>query len=57
MNIQQVKTEPPAEYPWCPTCWHPMKLTRIEPDLPGKDLRTFECAECQHIDTRVIAFR
>ena len=57
MNIQQVKTEPPAEYPWCPTCWHPMKLTRIEPDLPGKDLRTFECAECQHMDTMVIAFR
>ena len=33
-----------------------MGLTRIEPDSPGKDLRTFECGQCQHIETMVTAF-
>jgi hypothetical protein len=28
-----------------------MELTRIDPGTPENDLRTFECAECQHIQT------
>ena len=57
IDTHNVKTEPPpTEHLWCPKCRHPMMLTRIEPDSPGKDLRTFECQQCQHIETLVIAF-
>jgi hypothetical protein len=30
----------------CSGCGKPMKLARIEPDKPGFDLRSFECAKC-----------
>ncbi len=30
--------------PKCPTCGTEMWLTRIEPDEPGFDLRSFECS-------------
>jgi hypothetical protein len=30
----------------CPRCGKPMRLTCIEPDKPGFDLRSFECAKC-----------
>jgi hypothetical protein len=33
-----------------------MGLTRIEPEAPGYDRRTFECGQCQHIETIVVAF-
>ena len=56
-DLQHVRTDPlPTGLPLCPKCGSPMGLTRIEPDSPGKDLRTFECERCQHIETLVIAF-
>jgi hypothetical protein len=30
--------------PVCPKCGRQMMLARIEPDAPGHDKRTFECA-------------
>ena len=34
-----------------------MWLARIEPDQPGYDLRTFECAQCIQSEAVVIQFR
>jgi predicted RNA-binding Zn-ribbon protein involved in translation (DUF1610 family) len=33
-------------HPKCPKCGTRMFLTRIEPDRPAYDRRTFECIEC-----------
>ena len=33
-------------HPKCPECGAKMWLVGIEPDEPGYDLRTFECAPC-----------
>jgi hypothetical protein len=30
----------------CSRCGKPMRLACVEPDKPGFDLRTFECAKC-----------
>ena len=34
-------------HPTCAKCGAPMWLTRIEPDGPGLEKRTFECQACQ----------
>jgi len=39
----------PIERPRCPKCQGRMMLARIEPGPNGSDLRTFECAKCDHI--------
>ena len=36
-----------SRYP-CPKCNWYMLITRIEPDTPGDELRTFECSKCGH---------
>jgi hypothetical protein len=38
--------------PPCSKCGRPLILTRIEPEEPGCDLRTYYCAACE--DTEVI---
>jgi hypothetical protein len=40
----------------CARCGARMSLTRIEPETPGVDRRTFECAQCQHIEIVLVAF-
>jgi transposase len=56
-DTQHVTTDPlQATQSLCPKCGSQMGLTRIEPDSPGKDSRTFECGQCQHIETMVIIF-
>jgi hypothetical protein len=35
-------------HPTCAKCGAPMWLTRIEPDGPGSERRTFECQACQN---------
>jgi hypothetical protein len=40
--------------PPCPKCGANMLLTRIEPDAPGYDRRTFECSACTHSMTMAI---
>jgi hypothetical protein len=39
----------------CPGCGKPMRLARIEPDKPGFDLRTFECAKCSTGESFLVA--
>lgn len=38
----------PIERPRCHRCFGRMSLTRIMPDRPGFDVRTFECGQCHH---------
>jgi uncharacterized metal-binding protein (TIGR02443 family) len=37
----------------CPKCSTPMTLTRIDPDKPGFDIRTFECSKCGYTQSKV----
>ena len=48
---------PPVERPMCTLCGELMWLTRIEPDKPDHDRRTFECSECENIETVVVNFK
>lgn len=43
-------------HPTCAQCGVPMWLTRIEPDEPGKQLRTFECQACGNSTQEIVAF-
>jgi hypothetical protein len=47
---------PPSrlEHPRCPHCQARMTLESISPAPPGYDLRTFECANCERISTRLV---
>ena len=46
-DILHVRADPPPTgQTQCPKCGSPMGLTRIEPDSPGIDRRTFECEQC-----------
>ena len=45
------------DHPSCPKCGSPMWLARIEPDKPDHDLRTFECPNCEHAETKVVKFK
>jgi hypothetical protein len=37
--------------PPCSKCGRPLLLTRIEPEEPGFDLRTYYCASCEANET------
>jgi hypothetical protein len=39
----------------CSGCGKPMRLACVEPDKPGFDLRTFECAKCNTGTTFLVA--
>jgi hypothetical protein len=41
--------------PPCTGCGRPLVLTRIEPEEPGFDLRTYYCAFCQANETIIAA--
>ena len=41
----------------CPKCGSAMWLARIEPDKPDHDLRTFQCPNCEHTETKVVKFK
>jgi hypothetical protein len=45
------------DLPSCPNCGSQMLLTRIVPDEPGYDQRTFECGHCDTEITRIVKFR
>jgi transcription elongation factor Elf1 len=34
-----------------------MWLTRIEPDKPDHDMRTFECSQCGHDESTLVKFK
>ena len=42
--------------PRCEKCNTRMALTRIEPNGPGHDRRTFECPACEHYEVLVVPF-
>ena len=43
--------------PICSKCGATMMLSRIEPDSPGHDMRTFECTvSCGHSRTEIVKF-
>jgi hypothetical protein len=47
-QFQPVSNAPEIVHPTCAKCGAPMWLTRIEPDEPGVEKRTFECQVCQY---------
>ncbi len=42
--------------PQCPACGDQMWITRIEPDKPDYDKRTFECPECKNELTQIVKY-
>jgi transcription elongation factor Elf1 len=32
-------------------------LSRIEPDEPGRDKRTFECPQCNNLVSQIVKYR
>jgi DNA-directed RNA polymerase subunit M/transcription elongation factor TFIIS len=46
-----------VEQPACPNCGAPMWLTRIEPDEPAHDRRSFACRQCGHEQSIVVKYR
>jgi hypothetical protein len=44
----------PIECPLCPRCQARMALERVSPAPSAYDLRTFECAKCDRIATRLV---
>ena len=48
---------PPVAFqrPACPKCTASMMLVSIEPERPGVDLHTFQCAVCNHLLTTLAA--
>jgi hypothetical protein len=49
--MRQFEVNPPAQdivHPTCAKCGAPMWLTRIDPDGPSLEKRTFECQACQN---------
>jgi hypothetical protein len=42
------------EFPRCPHCQARMMLESISPAPRGYDLRTFDCAKCDRISTRLV---
>jgi hypothetical protein len=42
-------------HPRCPKCTNRMMLARIAPGSRGFDVRTFECANCEHIQIVTVA--
>jgi len=43
--------------PICPKCSVHMMLTRVDPDEPGYDKRTFECQVCNREQSIVVKFK
>lgn len=43
--------------PPCPDCGRPMMLTRVDPDTPDHDKRTFGCLACDREESVVVKFR
>jgi transposase len=39
----------------CPRCHTKMKLARITPGIPGFEIRSFECPECEHAIAQRVA--
>jgi hypothetical protein len=49
-------TPPRLETLTCPKCRETMRLARIEPEGPGKDLRMYEC-KCGHSESKNVTYK
>jgi hypothetical protein len=38
----------------CQNCKVEMRLVGVEPEKHGRDLFTFECPKCSHLETRAV---
>ena len=47
--------KPASGRSFCPDCESPMILSRLEPDKPGFDLRTYACLMCAATESLVVA--
>ena len=47
----------PIQRAICPKCGSLMWLTRIEPYLSDRDMRTFECDGCGHSEMIAVKYR
>jgi len=45
------------DLPICPICQSGMMLTRIEPEKPDHDRRSYECQKCDHSESVVVKFK
>ena len=57
--MRQFKSIPNSQdivHPTCAICDAPMWLTRIEPDFPHHEKRTFECKACGGTTTVIVKF-
>jgi hypothetical protein len=43
--------------PPCSICKMPMLLSRIDPEKPDHNIRTFECRGCGHFESFVVKYR
>ena len=58
--MRQFQVNSPSEdivHPTCAKCGAPMWLTRLEPDGPGSQKRTFECQACQNEAIEIVRSR
>jgi hypothetical protein len=46
----------PVERPACLKCKARMMLVSVEPNRPGVDLHTYQCAVCNHVLTTLAAY-
>ena len=46
----------PIQPPRCPKCQMRMKTTSISDEPEGFEQRTFECQQCGHSETKMLAF-
>ena len=46
-----------GEHPRCKECGVPMWLTRLVPDRPDHDKRTFECKACVASVTEIVKYK
>jgi hypothetical protein len=47
----------PVDHPLSPLCGGAMLLSRIVPEKPDHDRRTFECTQCKHEHMLVVKCR
>ena len=46
MNHSAPQTKEGSVMPTCPRCQRAMTVSRIVPDQPGRETRTYHCAGC-----------
>ena len=56
-NAQVHPRQLPVDNPICPKCARPMIIVRIEPDEPDHQKRTYECPECQLVESLIVKHR